>query len=311
MTMNKLNSQSKVCLICGSDRLQSYKAHASDEKGTIYVNIVECNNCIFGWQYPVGRTEEQSIEFFETAYADEGRTQSVYFNPSRKREIAALEYEFISKLPVKGRTILDIGAGAGIFGEMAADNGWSVTAVDPSLDVSRLKKNPMIKAIKGTIENVPRREVYDIVTMWDVIEHSNNPVELIRSATQRLKNGGWLIIETGNYKSASRVNEGISSWIYQLDHRWYFSPESIKHLLTDAGYAEFTLSDKVLRPGWKGSDCYAGPSWVSLMKWIVRHPLQLRMHLSKYSCLIKAKDWELSGINIFTIAAKKPGRAIC
>lgn len=101
---------------------------------------MECESCAFGLQFPITRPENQSLEFFEAAFATGGDSKSSYFNETRKREIAKLELEFISSLSIEEGLLLDIGAGAGIFAEVAAIDGWSVTAVDPALDVSRYSK---------------------------------------------------------------------------------------------------------------------------------------------------------------------------
>jgi len=307
MSKIEFEPQDNTCLICGTDRLRKFKAYASDAAGQTFINMIECKHCLFAWQYPLGRSEQQSVQFFETAYADEGQTQSEYFNPDYKREIAKLEYEFLTSLPGSNRTLLDIGAGPGIFAEVAAEHDWKVTAVDPALDIDRIRHNSLIRAIKGTTKQLSSEEFFDIVTMWDVIEHTTNPLKQIFQAKYHLKDGGWLVIETGNYKSVSRVKRGKNSWMYQLEHRWYFSPESIKHLLKKAGFSEFILVDRVFRPDWNGKVSYAGPSRVRLFKSIVKDPLHLLSHLSKYFYLMKAKGWEIPGIHVFTIAARKPG----
>ena len=208
-------------------------------------------------------------------------------------------------LPVKEKKLLDIGAGAGIFAELAAKNNWFVTAVDNAIDIDRFKNNHMVRAIKGKVEQLTKGELFDIVTLWDVIEHSTNPVELIHCAKQYIKNGGWIVIESGNYKSADRLAGGISHWIYQLDHRWYFSPESIELLLKSSGFSGFKFSDKVLRPDWNGSVNYKGPSSLHVLKSIIKDPLHLTRNLSQYYHLTKAKKWDYSSMGIFTIAARK------
>ena len=197
----------------------------------------------------MGRTEQQSIQFFENAYADRGQVQSDYFNPARKRDISNLEFDFLSGLPVEGNSVLDIGAGAGIFAEVAAENGWYVTAVDPALDNARIKDDPLLAKIKGTAKQLPDDALFDIVTLWDVIEHTPAPLELLQKAKSHLKEGGWLLIETGNYKSGDRLLGGLKHWIYQFEHRWYFSPEPIRQVLTEMGFTELIFCDKVLRPG--------------------------------------------------------------
>lgn len=292
--------------MCGSNRLHGFKAIAHDAEDASLVNILECKDCAFAWQYPLSRTEEKSSQYFQAAYMDGGQTQSSYFDENRKIEIAKLELEFISTLSVSNRSLLDIGAGAGIFAKVAAENNWEVTAVDPALDLSRFDNHPSVNAIKGKIAQIPEGKLFDVVTLWDVIEHATNPVELINSAKSHLKEGGWLVLETGNYKSADRVSGGRRHWIYQQDHRWYFSPQSLKRLLAESGLSNSIICEKVLRPGWIGSISYAGPSKINLLKAIAKKPLRMKEHVSKYRALSQVKAWEMPGIGIFTIAARKP-----
>ena len=213
---------------------------------------------------------------------------------------------FVSTLPVTIGNLLDIGAGAGIFAEVAAGHNWNVTAVDPALDLNRLENYPRINAIKGTTAQIPETELFDVVTMWDVIEHTANPVELIHDAKEYLKEGGWLVLETGNYRSAERVRGGTSHWIYQLDHRWYFSPKTLERLLSSIGFADFIFAERVLRPDWNGSINYAGPSIPHLLKRIAKDPFHFRTHLSMYFGLIQAMEWEMSGVAIFAMGARLP-----
>ncbi len=293
----------KNCVICGSKQLFQFKANAFDAQ--THVNIIECTSCNFAWQFPLGRTPQESVQFFEDAYKDKGKSQSEYFNPQKKYEIAKSEFEFLNELTTEGKNLLDIGAGAGIFAEVAADNGWNVVAIDPAIDIERLKNKSMIQAIKGSIDQIPENELFDVITLWDVIEHVSNPTEIILTASRYLKEGGWLVIETGNYKSADRVECGKNHWMYQLDHRWYFSPDSMKTILSSVGFSEFICSNKVHRPNWKDSAHYAGPSRGKLLKKFLLDPLHIFIHIKIYFNLLKAKKWSRSGIGIFTIAARK------
>lgn len=40
-----------------------------------------------------------------------------------------------------------------------------MTAVDPEIDVERFKDNPTIRAIDGTLEEIPRGELFDVITL--------------------------------------------------------------------------------------------------------------------------------------------------
>jgi SAM-dependent methyltransferase len=301
--ITSFNSDSKNCLICGADDLSRFNARAFDVGDASLVNIVECRNCNFAWQFPLSRNEQESVMVFEAAYR-ENQNGNDYFDPDFKRKIARLEMSFVNKLQTKSGSILDIGAGSGMFAEVAAENGWKVTAVDPAIDPCRYSGHSGIRAIKGALDEVPEGEKFDVVTLWDVIEHVTDPVSIVCSARERLKKNGWIVIETGNYKSVDRVSDGINSWIYQLDHRWYFNPEAMEKILIDNGFSDLVFSDKVLRPNWSGNINYAGPSLAYCLKSIVRNPLALPLHISKYISLIGAKKWRMPGIGIFAVAAR-------
>jgi 2-polyprenyl-3-methyl-5-hydroxy-6-metoxy-1,4-benzoquinol methylase len=291
--------------MCASTSLRSYKALAFDSKNGVQVSITECRSCRFAWQYPFARSEDDSARFFDAAYSDAGRTQSEYFDPEYKKSIARLQLDFIAGLPVAGRRLLDIGAGAGIFAEVAADAGWIVTAVDPALDIDRLGANPRINPIRGKLEDIAEAESFDVISLWDVIEHTTTPVELVESAKRYIAKGGWLVVETGNFKSIDRICGGLKHWMYQLDHRWYFSPQSMRQLLKEAGFTDLVFAQALLRPGWRGAAEYPGPSRWRLLRSVLRRPWRIHAHLAQHRELIEAKSWDLAGIGIFAVAASK------
>jgi len=116
---------------------------------------------------------------FDANYKAKGSKTSEYFDPEIKAAISALEFNFMSQLPMAGRRLLDIGAGAGLFAALAGKHGWTVTALDPALDQEALVGRPSITAIRGTTDDLPISEQFDVVTMWDVIEHVTTPVNAI------------------------------------------------------------------------------------------------------------------------------------
>lgn len=301
----EFNPQSKLCLICNSANLKHFDAVASDTESSVNVHIKECKECSFAWQHPFGRSEQESVDHFHFNYKMQGNRTSKYFDPAVKKSIALLEYDFLSELLVAGNHLLDVGAGAGIFAAIAAERGYAVTAIDPALENEQIGANADITGICGTLKDLPNGKLFDVITMWDVIEHVTAPVETIAMAGDHLKEGGWVVLETGNYKSADRVVGGRKHWIYQLDHRWYFSPESLAHILRQLGFSEIILSQKTLRPNWKGNANYCGPSRTQLLKSIIKNPLKGASSISTFIELKKATKWPYSGIGIFAMAARK------
>ncbi|ORY12870.1 S-adenosyl-L-methionine-dependent methyltransferase [Clohesyomyces aquaticus] len=115
-------------------------------------------------------------------------------------------------LPDKLR-YLDIGCGGGIFAESAArlPNTLSVTAIDPTPEVLKIaeghrRRDPKLieegrlTYLNTSIEGLPvpsqETEKYDIVTLFEVLEHVNAPRPFLESILPHVKPGGWLVLST-------------------------------------------------------------------------------------------------------------------
>lgn len=268
------------------------------------VSIHECKDCSFAWQFPVGRTADASKSFFQMAYKASGKVISPYFDPAWRKAIARLQVEYLNRF-VRPSRLIDIGAGAGFFAVEAASTGWEVVAVDPAIDPQTVRAEG-VTALAGGTEEIRSGE-FDLVTIWDVIEHVEQPYKLLTEAHRLLKKNGLLVIETGNYKSVERILGGCEHWIYQLDHRWYFSPDSLIYLLQQAGFDEIEVCSSVLRPNWTGSESYLGPSRFQLLRDLIRRPHQLLRRLKMHASMVTASRWQHSGLNIFTLAARRKG----
>jgi hypothetical protein len=157
------------------------------------------------------------------------------------------------------------------------------------------------------VESLPVGQ-FDVVTLWDVIEHVERPLHVVRSCVDALTSDGVLIIETGNYHSADRIEGGDRWWCYQADHRWYFSPSTIGPLLKSAGLAHAVLADRVFRPWWTGSGTdYRAPSFWRTGKRLLNTPRTATDSVKKHLALRRAEtEWHgFAGLGIFTVAASR------
>lgn len=292
--------QDKKCPICLNEKLIKFKVNAYDSTNNEKVDIVECHTCNFAWQYPLKRTPKESVCHFDQQYKDAGKTRSQYYNPELKKEIANIQLEYLSSLIEKPGRLLDIGAGSGNFALAAAEKGWTATALDPALQVGTTSN---INYVRGTMDDLDTNQKYDAITFWDVIEHVPDPLELIFSAMNLLKKNGWLVIETGNYQSLQRINARENHWIYQLDHKWYFSPDHLKKILCGMGLSEINMPQVVLRPRKKVRKKIE-PSIVKTVKETIKDPLGFTKHLDKYYQLKRVEKRKMSDVSIFTISGK-------
>ncbi|KAI4131276.1 MAG: hypothetical protein LQ338_001301 [Usnochroma carphineum] len=151
---------------------------------------------------------------------------------------------------------LDIGCGGGIFAESAArlPHTASVTAIDPSKDVIEVarqhaRKDPTLQE-PGRLEylnkgiedlGVPRslEEKYDVVTLFEVIEHISTPAPFLKSCLPFVKPGGWLILSTiartwTSWVTTKVVAEDVVGLVPKGTHDWskYINEEELRSFFT-------------------------------------------------------------------------------
>ncbi len=301
-----LNLKGNSCPFCNGDNLLRYSAPAHDAAPR-RVNIVECRTCQAGWQWPLQRTEQQSVVEFENAYTKHG--VGTYFDPLKRESVADCQREFLeTKIQIPGR-LLDVGCGDGNFARHMAGRGWNVVGLDPAMlsEVTEDRSPGRLRLQPGSIADLPEHEAFDAITLWDVVEHVEKPAQLIAQATTRLAPGGMLVVETGNYQSAGRIQSHGTWWNYQIDHRWYFAPPQLSALLTQAGLDNIELADRVLRPWWKGQRDMSPPRLSSLAKTIAKKPWGLTAAWRCHQELAHAnKNWKgWGGLEIMTMIGRK------
>lgn len=136
-----------------------------------------------------------------------------------------------------GRSLLDIGAYIGVFVEEAQKSGWNAIGVEPSDWAAAEAQKRGLNVIVGT-QDAPELQgkTFDVVTMWDVIEHVDSPSEEMAKAYHLLNPGGWLVLHTMDINSLIAKIMG-KRWPWFMDmHLHYFSQKSMAQMLENNGY---------------------------------------------------------------------------
>lgn len=290
------------CPACRGVRLIESSVNASDMPVGHVITVKECPVCDFAWQWPPQRDLQASIQHAKTRYTTD--QDCSYYHPERREKVALEQLAFVESLARTPRRLLDVGAGDGAFVKVAASRGWSALGLDPAAP-EEIVGNPAIRQI--TLDGLPAGELFDVVTLWDVIEHLDQPFEVLQEAVQRVRPGGWLVVETGNFQSLNRLKAGKSWWAYAADHRWYFSPPVVEQMFASLGLVNVKCGDRVLRPSWQGSR-KAPPPWLGKH---VRSALKKPHHVvdeirSYLHHRTAAEKWPLwGGLSIFNMVGQR------
>ena len=198
-----------------------------------HAQIVECRHCHYVYANPRWTPDElidayQAVE--DETYAQEREGRELTFQrhlDHMSRYVGAGD----------GRKLLDVGAYIGVFVEIAQKAGWDAFGIEPSewgVDVAQQKGLPVIQ---GTLDSpVLQGKQFDLVTMWDVIEHVADPRAELAKAYQLLKPGGWIVVHTMDIDSLmAKLMGGRWPWLMTM-HVHYFSQRTLGEMLEQVGF---------------------------------------------------------------------------
>ncbi len=242
MDENTLNWENTPCDWCGEKRsinLFFGPDWLEDKPGEF--TMAKCINCGLFRQNP--RLSWDSLkEYYPKEYA-------AYTPISLKREKKLTNLgknygyikrkRFIKEFKVMGK-LLDIGCGTGKFlREMSRDETWDIVGIEPNQFAFDTAKNiPNINIYQGRFREISfQKESFDVITLWNVLEHLEQPIEDLRYAYDILKNNGLIVFTIPNYSSIERVifNRYWSGWDLPR-HLYIFPRRLIKKILADIGF---------------------------------------------------------------------------
>lgn len=195
--------------------------------------IVECRHC--GLVYANPRWPSDTVLEAYTAVEDE-----TYVEERHGRELTFRHHlRQIERIvgPAGGRTLLDVGAYIGVFVEVAAAAGWRAQGVEPSAWAAAEAQRRGLAVHAGTLDSVELPpESFDVVTMWDVIEHLADPAAELARVWQLLRPGGWLVAHTMDIGApVARLMGARWPWLMDM-HLTYFDRRTLPAMIARAGF---------------------------------------------------------------------------
>lgn len=186
---------------------------------------MECKKCSFVFINPLPSIETQNKYYNESfekgSYKLYSRAKDLKNKTSEKR------YETFSKYSQSGK-LLDVGCATGFFLDVSLTKGYETFGVELSKEAIK-KSNKKHNIFNGTLEDAKFQDsFFDVVTMFDIIEHVLNPDETIKEVYRILKRSGLLVLTTPDISSWHAKIMG-RKWglITPLEHLWYYSPKTI------------------------------------------------------------------------------------
>jgi len=224
------------CPLCGS--FQKTKVYPK-----YYPRLVRCLSC--GLIYTNPRLNKENLgqlytkEYFQNDNSSIFGYQNYLADENKIRKTFARRLKTIEKIKKVG-FLLDIGCAMGFFMDEAEKRGWKTKGIEISeFAATFAEKNLGLDVMRGNIQevNLPQNS-FDLVILWDVIEHLDNPLVCLKKIHLALKKDGLLVFSTPNISSIP-AKLTRHRWVgYKLsdEHLTYFSPETISLLCQKTGF---------------------------------------------------------------------------
>jgi len=222
------------------DLVQKFRA-SGDE--LLIDQLVRCRQC--GLQYINPRL---SSDVILAGYTEGDDPTYVSQLEARERTFDAAMARIERAAGRKGR-LLDIGTAAGAFVAAAQRRGWEAEGCEPNKWLAQWGvRHYGITIRQGSLfDQTYEPASFDVITLWDVIEHTPDPKAVLDRINTLLKPGGILVV---NYPDiGSWIARALGRrWLFLTSvHLWYFDRRTIRRLLERCGYRVDAIRPHVQR----------------------------------------------------------------
>jgi SAM-dependent methyltransferase len=195
--------------------------------------------------------EEQLARFYHIAYY--GRDRRKFVGPFEAAVAArnSLKWRTLRPLLRPGDRMLDVGCGRGTMVRLARASGVEAYGIERPAPGETPR--PWV-FYKDLAECAFPDGQFQLVILWHVLEHLQDPRQTLREVHRILKPGGWLSLAVPNFGGAQARASG-SDW-FHLDlprHLWHFRRQSLQALIEGAGFRMARCTTLSVEYDWFGT----------------------------------------------------------
>lgn len=153
--------------------------------------------------------KKADIKYYNEEYAEKFKQLSI---DGKSADLSALRLDKIKKRRADFKSILDFGSGTGDFlGYVRKTTSAECTGIE----INQYARDFALKTFSGIDFFVSLQEaqdkVFDVITLFDVIEHFENPKEILQNLVKMLACNGLLVISTP-YICAKSCKAELEKW---------------------------------------------------------------------------------------------------
>jgi 2-polyprenyl-3-methyl-5-hydroxy-6-metoxy-1,4-benzoquinol methylase len=154
----------------------------------------------------------------------------------RVRHQAAINY--LKKYKFHSKRLLDVGCAEGTFIKRMTELGFEVYGCDIAEEPIRFAREVygLENVIASQVEELPEDwKDFDVITAFEVLEHTENPLDFLKCLYNLLKTGGYLLLSVPHYESLHKIPD-IARADYPPLHLTRWHPKALKIALEKVGF---------------------------------------------------------------------------
>jgi 2-polyprenyl-3-methyl-5-hydroxy-6-metoxy-1,4-benzoquinol methylase len=221
------------CCVCNNTNPENFKINYKKET----FSVIECKTCSFTFIPPYFRKKISYENYKDENVANAVRNGNNWVKIQRHK----LRYNLIKKYKPNG-SLFDLGAGWGHFMLTGQMLGYDVYGIEISEQPYLYSKNDLNLPVDHIdFFDMQEDKKFDIVTMWDVLEHIDKADDVIAKCARITAKNGIIVIQVPQIDSYFAKKHKDSWKMMGLDHVNYFGKKTITQLLEKNGYKVETI----------------------------------------------------------------------
>ena len=217
------------CPLCDSQHIEQL-SNSNREGGPL--RTVICSDCGLVWSDPFPHDPRAFYENdYRLAYKSsyQPKAKHVY----RAGQVALTRLQKIQSLIASPQTLLDVGVGGGEFAYLIKSLGHKVLGIEPNLGYANYAKSQYDLNLQiGFIQDVQFAENnFDLITIWHVLEHTEDPLQVLSKLGSWLKPDGTLVVEVPNIEAICQSPKST----FHDAHLFNFNLASLSKMAERAG----------------------------------------------------------------------------
>jgi 2-polyprenyl-3-methyl-5-hydroxy-6-metoxy-1,4-benzoquinol methylase len=221
------------CSVCENSNPTEFKLLYEKEN----FGVVECKKCSFTFIPPYYRKQISYENYKDENVANAVRNGNNFVKIERHK----LRYNLIKKFKPKG-SLFDLGSGWGHFMLTGKMLGYDVYGIEVAEQPYLYSKNDLNLPVDHIdFFEMSEDKKFDIITMWDVLEHIDKANDVIAKCARITEKNGFIVIQVPQIDSYFAKKHKDNWKMMGLDHVNYFGKKTITQLLAKHGYEVKTI----------------------------------------------------------------------